>query len=184
MGLDDDVINLCNEIYKKHRGAIDFIIANIEEDDGFSTFEEWGKEWQDNGDITENWCEYKQFVFRTPALEKLFPVTCSDGEIPCWYSVEQLPFPKRIAIEFGSQRFDDDAFEKFNKIKPFFNKRSIKDNWQWYKMKSWKLPEYNPDETDDFSEISDDLKAAVLGVIHEELPVFIKEIEDILAGTE
>lgn len=180
MGYPKEVTDLCNKIYEKHKEALNLIYENIVEEE--TNFEEWGEEWIKNNLILSYECDKNTMYFRTSTLDELFPVVVVDGDEkwPCYYSIDSIPFPSRIYIEFGSQRFDNNTMKKFKKIKSIFNNRSLKDNWQWHKLKTWELPEYYPDTTVDFSEISDRLKAELERMITEEIAEFEADVKNIL----
>lgn len=183
MGQSEEVVELCNKIYEKHKEALDLIFENIgKENGGVYDFDKWGEEWVKNKHISMYEYNNKCFYFRTSALEKIFPAIKYDGteKWTCYYTIAYIPFPNRIYIEFGSQRLNETTMKKFQKIKAVFNEKPLKDNWQWHRLKTWKLSEYNPDETEEFSEVSDSLKAELERIITQEIPEFEAEVHNIL----
>ncbi len=110
MGYPQEVVDLCNKIYQKHKEAIDLIqeVANSDKS-GFSDFENWAEEWEASGYITQSYIQGSHLIFRTAELERLLS-TDEDPEWSCYYMILHLPFPNRLTIEFASAGLN----EKYN----------------------------------------------------------------------
>lgn len=172
MGYPQEVIDLCNKIYQKHREAIDLIqeITNSGRS-GYSDFESWYQEWEASKHITQPYIQGNYLVFRTPGLDEIFPIN-GNPKWSCYYMILRLPFPNRLTIEFASAGLNKRNNDKFLKIKAQYNPRELKDNWQWHRVKTWKLHDYDPDQTEEFSSVADALKLELERMIFDEIPKF------------
>lgn len=180
MGYPQEIIDLCNKIYQKHKEAIDLIQeVTISDNSDFSDFEIWAKEWEEGGHIAQAFIERDRLVFRTAELDKLFP-TGGNDIWPCYYMVLRLPFPNRLTIEFTSAGLDKKYYDRFLEVKALLKPKELKDNWQHHRIKTWKLHEYDPDQTEDFMTVADDLKAELERLIICEIPKFEADIRNIM----
>ncbi len=177
MGYSREVIELCNKIYEKHKDALDLIYENINERDDISNIlEKWGEDWIENEFITDYDYNSSGMTLRTSNLENIFPQTNNNKYWPCYYTIARFPFPTQIYIEFNSQGFDEEAIERFQMIKPAFNEKTLKNNWQWHRLKTWKLPDYNLDESEKFEDVSNNLKIEIERIIVNEIPKFEEQL--------
>lgn len=170
MGYPPEVVDLCNKIYQKHKEAIDLIqeVTNSDKS-GFSDFETWAKEWEASKRITQFYIQGSYLSFRTTGLDEMFPIN-GNPEWACYYMILHLPFPNRLTLEFASAGINEIDNDKFLKIKTEFNAKELKDNWQWHRVKTWKLRDYDPDQTGDFSNVADALKSELERMIFDEIP--------------
>lgn len=179
-GYPQEVIELCNKIYQKHKEAIDLIqeVTNSDKS-GFSDFEIWAEEWETSKHITQPYIQGNYLFFRTPGLDEMFPIN-GNSKWSCYYMILRLPFPNRLTIEFASAGLNKKYNDKFLKIKAQFNPRGLKDNWQWHRVKTWKLRDYDPDQTEDFLSVADALKSELERMIVDEIPKFEADMRCLL----
>ncbi|MCL2638237.1 MAG: PD-(D/E)XK nuclease family protein [Oscillospiraceae bacterium] len=179
MEYSPQIKELCKKIYKNHKEALNIIRDVVDEGDNCKlNVSEWCEEWIENKHITLYGIESRSIWFSTKFLDEMFPLD-KYGNPPCYYCISNFPAPNGIYIEFGSQRLNKAILKKFQKIKPFFNKNVLKDDWQWHRLKRWGF-DYNPKRIEEFSEVSDNLKKELEKIIFHKIPEFEKEVAKIL----
>jgi hypothetical protein len=148
---------------------------------GMAELERLGNEWIEKGYISRIKIFGRHIAFRTKALDELFPIFQEEVEgWTCSYIIENIPLPNIIHIQFVKYRFDSKTMEKFNMIKPYFNNRMVKEDWEYHRLISWKLDKYNPDKTNDFYDVKDSLIVELEHMITETIPKFERTVGAIL----
>ncbi len=87
--------------------------------------------------------------------------------------------PYRLTIEFASAGLSKKYNDKFMRVKSHFNQKKLKDNWQWHRVKTWKLRDYDPDQAGDFEMVANALKSELERLIFDEMPKFEAEIRSL-----
>lgn len=157
---DDGMVKICNDIYKKHRRALDLIFENkIDMASSLSLkIQEFCVEKAKN----TTWLKYnpaysvKSYVrFTTEILEKLIPPdkTVKSGwgnEYSAFYEI-QVKDVVTVKLILCSINQNNDTLIMFeNLCKIFLNDKTNKDGWQWKVLKSWKLPYFKYKKISDF----------------------------------
>ncbi|MBQ6283060.1 MAG: PD-(D/E)XK nuclease family protein [Bacilli bacterium] len=131
---DDELKELCNNIYRKHKQAIDLIIENKEDDYYYfySIINEYLCNLKDQGIIIydEKDSSPKTLRFSTITLEKVFPLL-SDTENSFWkngrtccYAIEIKD--NRLVCELYFSNYFVDKDIQYNKIIEYLNKLHLK----------------------------------------------------------
>lgn len=185
MGHSDEVVELCNQIYEKHKVALDLIyeIRKENDNDFFDPFGIWADEWNVNGLISDYTLDVARTIcFRTPFLDEYFPTgknkKWKKGWL-CYYAVVPLPFANKVFFEFKFDRntINDESVVKFDKIKSSFNYENQYDIKTYHRLKTWKISEY---EKDNFAEVSSYLKLEIERILTHEISKSEKIIDAIL----
>lgn len=138
---DNELKELCNKIYRKHKRAIDLIIENKEDDIYYfySIINEYLLKLNDKGLIIYNEKDSspKTLRFSTKALEKVFPLIedvknsfWGNGRT-CGYAVEIKPNKLIFELYFSNYFVDKDI--QYKKIMDYLDKQSLKptkDAWK------------------------------------------------------
>lgn len=138
---DNELKELCNKIYRKHKRAIDLIIENKEDDIYYfySIINEYLLKLNDNGFIKYNEKDSspKTLRFSTKSLEKVFPLIedvknsfWGNGRT-CGYAVEIKQNKLIFELYFSNYFVDKDI--QYKKIMDYLDKQSLKptkDAWK------------------------------------------------------
>ena len=138
---DNELKELCNKIYRKHKRAIDLIIENKEDDIYYfySIINEYLLKLNDNGFIKYNEKDSspKTLRFSTKSLEKAFPLIedvknsfWGNGRT-CGYAVEIKQNKLIFELYFSNYYVDKDV--QYKKIMDYLDKLSLKptkDAWK------------------------------------------------------
>lgn len=140
---DTEIIKICQEIYKKHKGALDLIYEHRpdKQQNLFEIMKEWCFAKHGNGIIfVENKSSKSYCRFRTPTMDRLIPDSSSISgwgtnnhyfyEIMSWVEKSgEIRF--KLQFVLSSQNLTNDEREKLEKIDKLFNPKGLKPDWQW-----------------------------------------------------
>ena len=138
----------------------------------------WCKEWQEKGWISSlppnPYLKKYYIAFRTKILDEVFPVTKPDvhGWTGC-YIFEKRQYKMHVSrahIQFTSDRFDEDTWEKYTIVNKKFNTNN-RDVWTFHRLNSWELRLANPNG----------LKAELERLLLEVIPPFEKKLVEYLS---
>jgi hypothetical protein len=173
----EEVKELCDKIYNKHKKALQIIFEVMEYPSGTSEIKDWSDEWELKKLVRYPEMHSNYLAFRTPLLEKLFPQV--DGLAwPCYYWLWPIPFPKQVSLQFVSKQLDATLVLGLQKIKEHYNKK-LKAGWDKHILKTWRLS-YNLDESDDFIAVSSNLRTELERIISIDIPQFENEMKKIM----
>lgn len=149
-----EIIKICQEIYRKHKDALDLIFEHRPDElqNLFEIFKEWSREKDCNGDIifVENKSSKSYCRFRTHALDEIIPAydTISGWYTNNYYFYEIKQEEKNGAINywiqlvFSSQNLNEERRAHLENIDAIFNNKKPKENWQWrtvFKTKTYTI---------------------------------------------
>ena len=161
-------------------GDIVYDIVNVSPA-GVSVIEEWSEEWKEKKLISELHVHNRYIAFSTHFLDELF-ITNRDEMWPCYYWIWPIPLPKQISLEFFKQYMDKKALANLDRIKNQLNQKPLKNEWRRHILRTWGTSGYSPNGSEDFSEVSTELKAELERIISKEIPAFESELLDILSN--
>lgn len=179
---DEEMVKICNDIYKKHKRALDLIYEN--KLDITSTISQKIQDYclsraSEKKDIIFNpQYSVKTYVrFTTNFVETLIPF--KNGNKSGWgneyNAFYEIVIRENIAIKLTlcSINQDGDTLAKLEKLcKIALSDKAIKPGWQWKNIKSWKLSYFKNKTISDF-----ELDA---GSLDDDFDKIIKQIDEII----
>ena len=139
-----EIVKICQEIYKKHKNALNLIYEY--RPDKLQNFFEIVKEWcidkHDKGEILfdESKSSKSYCRFRTRIMDRIIP---DSQAVSGWgtmnhYYYEINPWENQngdidfqFQLDFSAHNLPEQEREKLKEIDSFCQNRSLKDNWQW-----------------------------------------------------
>jgi hypothetical protein len=191
---NQEVIDLCNKIYRKHKYALDLIFENKDDSALYVTqqIRQWCEEWQGQGHIIFdiNDCGVKGWItFNTARMNEIFVPDSELNEYNTsyWkneyhyvYAVHNKPNQgiTKVNLEFSLKGMSDDDLSKVSRIQSLSNVNS-KNAKQLKQFYNWYLSKYNSEHLDDFDEQK--AKDELFKIITVEIPEFEKRIAEELS---
>ena len=149
---DTKIIEICQEIYRKHKDALDLIYEHRPDrlQNLFEILKEWCKNKHNNGDIifVEHKSSKSYCRFRTAQMDRIIN---DSSAVSGWgtnnhYFYEIYTYTEKsgiikywIQLSFSAQNLDKQEKEYLETIDGMFNSKKMKENWQWrtvYKTKT------------------------------------------------
>lgn len=156
---DTKLIEICQEIYRKHKDALDLIyehrpdkLQNLHE-----IIKNWCKNKHDNGEFifVENKSSKSFCRFRTPQMDSIIKDTSSESgwgtqnhyfyEI-CTYDDKNSGVKYWIQLAFSAHNLNVEQKEPLEKITNLFNSKKFKNNWVWRTVYKTKISSINDTE--------------------------------------
>ena len=179
---DDKLMKICNEIYKKHKKALDLIYENkADNSQEISNFiiEHVKSSKQDNFELNIDKSGKSYIRFTSTIMDKILKK--QDTETSGWktsnyyfYEITNRGNTLKLQHSISKGNFTDEErdnyFEKI--LKTFPNDKKL--NWTWKILKSWPILKYTDDKTVD--DIEDNL-VQKLDEIFDKLSEYEKGVE-------
>ncbi len=157
---DTKIIEICQEIYRKHKDALDLIYEHRPDrlQNLFEILKEWCKNKHDNGDIifVEHKSSKSYCRFRTAQMDRnINDSSAVSGwgtnnhyfyEI-CTYTDKSGIIKYWIQLAFSAQNLDKQEKEHLENIDGLFNSKKMKENWQWRTVHKTKTISINDIDT-------------------------------------
>lgn len=169
---DEKLVEVCNEIYKKHQKALDLIYENRVDNVMFisNTIKKWFKKKSEEGKIIFDLNDSSKTIlkFKTETMSKILPD--SENTFSGWntrnyyfYEIVNTGDNKtRINFEVNSINIPDELNEKINILFKENNKK-IKENWKWSNIKT--IHKFSLNDEFDENEITEELNKGLKKVI-------------------
>jgi hypothetical protein len=183
---NQEVIDLCNEIYRKHKYALDLIYENKEDVASVTaqTVRSWFEEWAEQGLIIfdKNQGGSKaHIVFYTQTMNNII-ISETESESPNidgWgcrnhyrYELLNRPVPLRAIFEFSSKGLVGSNYEKALHIQQLINQKPFSENWQRCRIFHWKLRKHQIETVEDFESVAEGVKNELYKIITKDIPEF------------
>lgn len=169
---DEKLVEVCNEIYKKHQKALDLIYENRVDNVMFisNTIKKWFKNKFEEGKIIFDLNDSSKTIlkFKTETMSKILPDsenTFSGWNTRNYYFYEIINTgdnKTRINFEVNSINIPDELNEKIN-ILFKENKKKFKENWKWSNIKT--IHKFSLNNEFDENEITEELNKGLKKVI-------------------
>lgn len=149
---DERLAKICEEIYYKHKRALDLIFDNKPDraSDVAEYFRNWGKQKTKDGEmeIVLDKCNKTYTRFKTSIMSSILPD--AEEALSGWNTKNHYFYELInnggsdffIQIAFSSKNIPDDLREICDEINVYYPSRQQKENWQWrvhFKTKSSKI---------------------------------------------
>ena len=173
---DTKIIEICQEIYRKHKDALDLIYEHRPDrlQNLFEILKEWCKNKHDNCEIifVENKSSKSYCRFRTARMDEVIKDSSSVSgwgtnnhyfyEI-CTYTEKSGVIKYWLQLAFSAQNLNQQEREFLESIDELFGNKKIKENWQWrtvYKTKTILVNDMNMDlnKEEIYKNLNDGLK--------------------------
>lgn len=168
-GMNDEIKRVCNEIYLKHKKALDFIYMNKSSETEliYQKLENWLAEHHDTGiDEHSLWVDGNYIRFKSEYLNTLFPNV--NKEESGWktdsfyyYELWRNNNSYKFWISFGYNKCSDENKPKIDEFLEKMGKQCAPSPWGGYKIYSFTPNEYAADKflKGDFTELMKNFKA-------------------------
>lgn len=147
---DNNLIKICNEIYRNHQKALDLIFENRHDQKRivYDALIDWCLEESDKGRIlfNEKFSNKTLIRFKTENLNKIYPPYTEAGRIsgwnnehPAFYEIYNTGDKISMTCQVSSKNMDDSLLERTRRIhKITKDKKSLPDAWVWKRIFSYK----------------------------------------------
>ena len=156
---DERLVKICEEIYYKHKRALDLIFENKPDraSDVAEYFRNWGIQKTKEGEIeiVLDKCNKTYTRFKTPIMSEILPdakEALSGWGTKNHYFYEIINnggMEFYIQISFSSKNIPDDLRDICNEINVHYPSKQQKENWQWrlpFRTKTSKIDLETPEE--------------------------------------
>lgn len=154
---DQDLIKICNEIYKKHQKALDFIFEHkLDQAQEISNFlKEYLVSLEKQGEFTlhEKKCTKQYLRFTSNTLDKLLPQADSDSSgwnTKNYYFYEITNKNNCLKLQLSLSKgslSQEEAQDYYGKLLYALEIPEKKKNWTWKTVKSWHILNYLPEQS-------------------------------------
>ena len=138
-----------------------------------SVVEAWCNEWEKNGYVAQYGIRNRYVWFRTPFIRKNFSLT-NEEDGPCAYIVEHFPLPSRLFLQFHATKLNTGDEAIFKHLQSSYSKKHLKNDWEFHRLMSWKINEYNSGDSSSFFGVADELKVELDKLVTIVIPRFEK----------
>ena len=155
---DERLVNICNDIYKKHKRALDLIFEN--KNDSAKEISDFIAEYcidlstKTNKIIFDKEHSAKKFIrFTTPTMSEILPN--NSGVKDGWntynhYFYEIINYNNKIRIGLPLSKGNFTVEERDSYFSEFFKLNSVNKpnrDWTWNTFKTWEVLKYSEDDT-------------------------------------